>query len=298
MKKITAILVLFLLCGIDVYPQQKSFTEKLRRDTQHCFVLVKTDPEAAFERVKTIEKEAEKSGLAEIELQAIMVQCIYYRGKSDFEKMMSRAKLLYEKARSYQSNIYELMARRYLFESYIFSGLPEKAVQELEKGAKLMDKLNESDSLQIVARGDFFIAFSNYYSQKGDFQNQLKFLNLAGREFQKMPNPKYRKELLHIHYSNLATAYNERNQLDSAKYFTKLSESYNINHNQTDTNINNLWVLANIAMKEESYEEALHYLREAEKSEGYKNHLNVENLYDKIIYSYKKLSKKGFRQDL
>ena len=292
MKGLAAILILFLLCGIYVFPQQKSPTEKLRKDTQHCFVLVKTDPEAAFERVNAIEKEAGKSGLPEIELQAIMVQCIYYRGKSDFEKMMSRAKLLYEKARSYQSNIYELMARRYLFESYIFSGLPEKAVKELEKGAKLIDKLNENDSLQIVARGDFFIAFSNYYSQKGDFQNQLKFLNLAGHEFQKMPNPKYRKELLHIHYSNLATAYNELNQLDSAKYFTKLSESYNVNLNRTDTNINNLWVLANVAMKEENYREALHYLREAEKSEGYKNHLNVENLYDKIIYSYKKLSKK------
>lgn len=259
--------------------------------TRTCFALIKTNPEATFKKAESIEKKALKADIPEPEIQAIMVQCIYFRERNDFERMMSKAKLLYKKASSYDSDVYRLMARRYLFEAYIFSGLPEKAFQELEKGSRLIDKLDKNDSLHIIGRSDFFIAFSNYYSQKGNFQNQLKYLKLAGEEFERMPNQMYRKELLYIHYSNLATTYNELNRLDSAKYYTTLSESYNINFNRNDTNVNNLWVFGNVALKEERYREALHYFREAEKLEDYTNHLNVESLYDKIIYSYKKLSK-------
>lgn len=291
MIKSIIITVLCFCWTTQVFPQNNASAEDLRKNVKQCFELIKTSPENTFKNAERIEKEAVKINDHETEIQAIIVQCIYFRGNNDFEKMMSKAKLLFQKAKSFKSDIYQLMARRYLFEAYVFSGLPEKALKELEKGNDLMNKLNKNDSLHIVGKGDFLIAFSNYHAQKGNFNNQLHYLHMAGREFEKMPNLKYRHELLYINYSNLAAAYNELNQLDSAKFYTGLSESYNDDFNRTDTNINNLWVLGNVAMKEGSYEKAIHYFKEAEKLGGYKNHINLENLYDNIIISYKKISK-------
>ena len=283
-------LVLCFFWTIQVFPQKNASGEALRKNVKQCFELINTDPENTFRKAKKIEKQAFTINDSETEIQAIIIQCIYFRGNNDFEKMMSKSKLMFKKAKSFKSDIYQLMARRYLFEAYVFSGLPEKALKELEGGNDLLDKLDKNDSLHIVGKGDFLIAFSNYHALKGNFKNQLDYLQMAGREFEKMPNLKYRHELLYINYSNLAAAYNELNQLDSAKFYTGLSESYNDDFNRNDTNINNLWVLGNVAMKEGSYEEAIHYFKEAEKLGGYKNHINLENLYDNIIISYKKIS--------
>lgn len=291
MSERTKILILFFLWAVYVFPQTVPPNE-LKKNVQNCFELVKTDPDKAFEEAKSIEKQARGINDWETELQAVMVQCIYFRGNNDFEKMMAGAKSLYKKANLYKSDVYEVIARRYLFEAYIFSGLPEKAFRELESGRELIGRLGKNDSLNITSKGDLFVAFSNYYSLKRDYENQLKYLNLAGREFEKMPDPEYRQKLLCVHYSNLAAVYNDINQLDSAKYYTQLSQAYNENFNRIDIYINNFWVLGNVAMKEENYQEALRYFKEAEKPEGYKNHLNVEDLYDNIILSYKKLLKK------
>ena len=292
MIKSIIITVLCFCWTTQVFPQNNASAEDLRKNVKQCFELINTDPENTFRKAEIIEEKARKINDPETEIQAIIIQCIYFRGNNDFEKMMSKSKLIFKKAKSFKSDIYQLMARRYLFEAYVFSGLPEKALKELEKGNDLMNKLNKNDSLHIVGKGDFLIAFSNYHALKGNFNNQLHYLHMAGREFEKMPNLKYRHELLYINYSNLAAAYNELNQLDSAKFYTGISESYNDDFNRSDTNINNLWVLGNVAMKEGNYEEAIRYFKEAEKLEGYKNHLNVENLYDNIIVSYKNLSKK------
>src|SRR5690606_28550546 len=114
MLKNVKILILFFL-GIYAYPQESVPKTELTRSAQACFALIKTNPEAAFEKAKAIEKKALKAGIPEPEMQAIIVQCIYFRRKNDFERMMSRAKLLYKKAKYYESDIYRLMAGRYLF---------------------------------------------------------------------------------------------------------------------------------------------------------------------------------------
>lgn len=290
MKILFSILLIFIGTVL-LFPQSHITSDSLEKSIKQSFELIKTNPEQAFEEAKKIENQSIKIKNRETEIQAIIIQCIYFRGINDFEKMMSKAKTLEKKSELFKSNIYQLIAKRYLFEAYIFSGLPEKGFKELEIGNELMKKLNKNDSLHIVGKGDFLIAFSNYYSLKNDAENQLNYLRLAGQEFKNMPNAKYKNELLHIHYSNLAAAFNEYNQLDSAKYYTQLSQTYYKNSSQNGTNINNLWVLGNVAMKEKNYEQAIRYFKKAEQLDGYKNHLNIENLYDNLIEAYKKSSK-------
>lgn len=291
MMKYHNITVLFFLGASLVFSQKKVDSKVLLKRIDEVFEMLDQDPEKALHEAQRIEEEAQKIQAPNAELPAIAIQCIYYRGKFDFEKMMAEAKLLSRKAKRYKSDAYQVIARRYLFQAYFFSGWPEKAYEELEQGRELADRLNGEDSLDIVSKGDLYISFSNYYAVQGDYATQLKFLNLAGEEFKQMPNRKYRKKLLYIHYSNLAAAHNELNELDSAKYYIKLSHSLHGNFVQGSANITNLWVMGSVAMKEKDYETAINYFLQAEKKEGIKNHLNIESLYDNIILSYKELNK-------
>ncbi len=285
------IIVVLFWCGIIIaFPQEKVDSNLLLGRIDECFKLLDVDPEKAFKEAQTIQEEARKLNIPDAELPAIVIQCIYHRGKNDFDKMMGSAKLLSKKAQSYKVNAYRVMAKRYLFQAYYFSGLPEKAFEELEQGRELANRLEGKDSLDIVSKGDLYIAFSNYYAEQGEYITQLEFLALAGREFQKMPNREYRKKLLFIHYSNLAAAHNEQNELDSAKYYIALSHSLNAKDVQGSANITNLWVMGSVAMKEKDYETAIRYFKEAEKKEENKNHLNIKSLYTHIIQSYQELN--------
>lgn len=285
---LTALMFLF---GVTlVFSQNKTTPEALLKRVATDFELLDENLEKAFIEAQKIEEAARKINAPMAEMPAMVIQCIYFRRKYDFEKMMKKAKLLSKKSKSYQAVAYRVMAKRFLFEAYYFTGLPEKAFSELEQGRELARLLHGQDSINIVAKGDLYTSFSNYYAAQGDFRTQLKFLIMAGRVFEHMPNRKSRKELLSIHYSNLATVYNEINELDSAKYYTKLSRSLNADFGQGYVSITNRWVLGSVAMKEKDYETALSYFLEAEKLEGYKNHLNSGELYDNIIFSYRQLN--------
>lgn len=288
MRKYFHIIIFFFLGLVTGYSQENPEREALLKKVESSFTVLDAVPEKANQEAQLLEKEGRSLKEADVELPALVIQCIYYRGKNDFEKMMGKAKLLSKRAKSYKADAYQIMAKRYLFEAYYFSGLPEKAFRELEQGRELAAQLQGKDSLNIISKGDLYISFSNYYAAKGDNKNQLDFLNLAGREFEQMPNKEYREELLHIHYSNLAAAYNEINELDSAKHYTALSQEFSNNFNPHGTN---LWVMGNVALKEKNYGQALNYFKEAEKLEGYKNHINVRSLYDNIILCYQELMK-------
>lgn len=291
MGKYFNIIIFFFLGFVTGYSQENPEREALLKKVESSFTVLDAVPEKANQEAQLLEKEGRSLKEADVELPALVIQCIYYRGKNDFEKMMAKAKLLSKRAKSYKADAYQIMAKRYLFEAYYFSGLPEKAFRELEQGRELAAQLQGKDSLNIISKGDLYISFSNYYAAKGDNKNQLDFLNLAGREFEQMPNKEYKEELLHIHYSNLAAAYNEINELDSAKHHIALSQELNNNFNQHNTNITNLWVMGSVALKEKNYQHALNYFKEAEKLEGYKNHINIRSLYDNIILCYQELMK-------
>lgn len=284
------LLAVFLLGSTSLFSQslQKAQDDLLKRANENA-ALIKTEPEKSFQEAKKIEQEAQKINAKKAELRSIENQFIYYKRNNNFEKMITTAQSLSQKAENYKEPVFLLSGKIYLFEAYMFSGLDEKAFLQLEEGEKVLNKIHNEDVLSIVTKANFFLSKSNYYLLKTDYKNQLKYIKLAGKEFEKMPDGQYKQRSLYIYYGNLAGSYNNVNNLDSAKYYALLSLSKDNDYNLSDVTNGNLFVLGEIEIKKADYRKALLYFKESEKLEGYKNHLNIEYLYNNIILSYQKL---------
>lgn len=291
MIKHIAIVILFLLGTNILFPQETNMQNELLERANENLESLNTNPENAFQQAKEIEKEAKIIDAREAELKAINVKCGYYKIKGDFEKLITTSKYLAQKAKAYQIPIYRVIAKRYLFEAYSFNNLPDKAFQELEEGMKIINQLDSKDP-SITVKGDLFIMYSNYYTLKGDYKNQLKYLRLAGQEFEKIQDRIKKGMFLYINYSNLSGNYMNMNQPDSARYYAERSQALDAIYGRNDIRFMNLWVLGEAEMKDGDYIEALRYFRKAEKLEGYKNHLNINYLYNDIIQVYEKLKLK------
>src|SRR5690554_1096962 len=290
MIKYIGITILFFLGTTFLFSQSTDSQKELLERASENFELLKIDLNKAFIEAKEIEKEAQRINAKEAELKAINTKCTYYRIDNDFENMMATAKSLHRKALLYKFPLYQLIARRFIFESYLFTGLPEKALQELEQGKELMNKLDETDSLSILERSNFFVAYTNYYLLKEDYKNQLKYIKLVGKELEKISEGGSNQRLLAVHYSNLATSYNKNNEKDSAEYYAKLSQSKSESR-RSDVVINNLMVLGDVELQRLNYEKALFYLQEAETIDVHKNHIVKGELYDNIIKANRKLGR-------
>lgn len=282
-------MIIFLFGTTYLFPQQTDSQKELLERAKENFQLLSTDHVKAFKEAEAILKEAQKKKAKEAELKAINTKCSYYRIVNDFENMRAAAKSLHQKALLYEFPFYQLIAKRFLFEAYLFTELPEKAFRELEQGREVMNKLNETDSLNVIERSNFFIAYSNYYLLKEDYKNQLQYIKLAGKELEKLSEGDYIQKLLYVHYSNLAASYSQNNEKDSAKYYAKLSQSKGKIYSRDEVVFNNLTILGEVGMQELKYEEALSYFKEAEKISDYKNHLDIEKLYNNIIIANKRL---------
>lgn len=290
MRKLATILI--LLFGVVLFAQETAAQKELLKRANENVELLNTDTERAFQQAKEIEKEAQRKNAKEEELQAIKTQCDYYTTKLDFKNTLLTAELLLQKAELYKIPIYQIIAKNYLFEAYAFSDLPDKGFQELKDGMNLMNQLDPNNASNILGKGNLYISYANYYFLKNDRKNQLKYIKLSGKQFEKIPNKKQKEYLLYFYYSNLASIYFEIKEEDSAKYYAELSISKNKEFNDDNVMFLNLSTLGNIAMKNSNYKQGLSYFKKAEKLKDYRNHLNIESLYDNIIESYQGLEKK------
>ncbi len=290
MRKYFITLAIFLLGTIILFPQQTEAQKELLRRAENNHKLLETKPGDAFQEAVKIVEEAKKSNAQEAELRAMATQCTYFKMINDFENMMTTAESLFQRAKSHRMYVFQALAKSYLFDAYSFSGLPDKGFLQLEQGMKLINKTDGNEPLAIIVKAELFVAYSNYYELKDDNKNKLKFVKLAGKEFEKIPNEEYKQKLLYVHYSNLAGVYTEMNLLDSAKYYAELSISKEKGDKRYDIQFANLSTLGQVALKIGDYNNAISYFKKAEKIEGYKNHINVEILYNNIIEAYYKLN--------
>lgn len=282
-----------------VSAQQTQSRNNLQKQANDNFELLNTEPKKAFENAIEIAQDAQKTKDTEAELKAVHTQCGYYRIINDFENMMESAQILAQKSIEYKSAYYRVIAKRYLFESYLFTGLPDRAFKELKEAEEAVSKLDNRKYLTIIERINLSVAYSNYYLLKDDYPNQLKYIKQAGVELNRLPaeNPNYNKnELLQVHYSNLASSFSMNNIKDSAKHYAMLSQSIPLNEVHNEVKFNNLSVLGDVSMSEENYEEALDYYHAAEKIRGYRNHLDIEKLYDDISLAYNRLGKPEYAE--
>lgn len=76
---------------------------------------------------------------------------------------------------------------------------------------------------------------------------------------------------------------------DSAYYYVNLSQSINDHYNRSEVDFNNLFVLGEIAKRKKDYMSALKYFTKADTLEGYKNHFNLDHLYNNMIEIFGRL---------
>lgn len=289
-------MIIFFLGTTLLFPQQTDSQKDLLERSKENFELLSTDHVRAFKEAKGIEKEAKISQVEEAELKAIHTKCSYYKIINDYENMMMASENLEKKALLYKNSLYELIAKRFISESYLFTGLPEKALNELEQGKDLMHNFHSTDSLSIIESSNFHIAFSNYYLLKEDYKNQLKYIKLAGKELEKIPEGENNQKLFHVHFSNLAMSFNNNKIIDSAAYYAKLSQAISNKYTREGVVFNNLKLLGDVELQKSNYEKALSYLKQAEKIKLHKNYFDVEELYDNLILAYKKLGNNELEQ--
>src|SRR5690554_6381592 len=105
-----------------------------------------------------------------------------------------------------------------------------------------------------------------------------------------MPEGERKHELMYLYYSNLAQVYNEMNQVDSAKFYSLLSNSIDKGYKKGQVQFMNLMILGEASMKSEEYADAISYFEKAEEIDASFNHINVLKLYDNMIEAYQKLN--------
>lgn len=281
MKKILSVLILIL--NISLFSQQINTHQKLIQEAEENHKLLRTDPEIAFKNAKEIEKESFRLKANYAELRALDTQCNYYKINDDFDNMLKIGRKLLEKAEKYKFVAFQAIANKNLFEALIFSGLSDEAYSKLQASVKLADKLEDDEEFNLLIKSDVYIAMSNYYYLKKDYENQFKFIKLSGDFIKKIPTKPIRERLMYIHNSNLAGVNMQLQKLDSSKYFAELSLSQENNFKRVDIQFNNFLILGSIAIDEKNSSEALSNLQKAEKLIGYKNYLNAEELYNKLI---------------
>lgn len=284
------ILSLLLFSNIQLFSKESASRNSLLDRANENYSLVFTDPEKAFQNASVIIIEAQKENNHEAELCAILTQSVYYESKNDFQKLMNSARLLFLKAESYQSPVYQTYAKIDLFNAYAFNGLYENAIEELKQGERIINKINKNDLITTLTRVNLYVAFSNYYLLQKDYENQLKYVRKSAQEYEKLSDGKYRERFRYIDYSNRSKVFIDLRNIDSAEYYAKLSLSKENNFGRDDIQFSNFLVLGRVSRERARYEEAVFYFKEAEKIKGYKNHLNLLTLYDGIIQSYKMLN--------
>src|SRR5690554_6270501 len=136
MIKHIGLVILFFLGTTFLFPQQTDSQKELLKRAKENLELLSTDLEKAFKEANEIEKEAQRINAKEAELKAINTKCTYYRIDNDFENMMATAKSLHRKALLYKSPLYQLIARRFIFESYLFRS--EEHTSELQSRPHLV----------------------------------------------------------------------------------------------------------------------------------------------------------------
>lgn len=279
-------LSIFLCIGVELlFSQNVSDSKGLMDKAIANLELMRSNPQKAFVEAGILQKEAMKLNDHKAELYALSTICIYYKTQIDFKNLIASSEILYNKADAFNQPAFKAIAKDNLSNAYIFIELYEKAFEQLEQGLEIINTADGNDSLVIDTKSNLYVSFSNYYSQQNDNKNQLKYIKLSIIEHEKFRSIEYKKRLQYIDYSNLAIAYYEKN-LDSAEIYARKSVLLSEKYGSDNVNFCNFITLGSIYQKKGIYKEALSYFHLAEEIKNYKNHLNVESLYQSIISVY------------
>lgn len=285
------IYIIFFLFQIFGYSwaQKTISSSELLEKADNAYELLKTDKYAAFELAQWVEDKARENDIHEAELKAILTQYVYYRSNSDLDNMLKTVSVLNDKSEQYKILVYHALAQNYFYETYEEIGLPEKGIAHLQKGLRIINQSKRNDELSFNAKAEIFINFANYYVLNNDTENQLKYIKLAGKEFEKIPDKEERRIAMYVHNSNLGEIYRNMGLMDLAKSHVELSHSFDSTYGRRDIEISNLMILGDIALSKNRYKEALEYFKKVEAINFFKSRNDRIELYDNLIKNYQAL---------
>ncbi|PKP27411.1 MAG: hypothetical protein CVU06_02100 [Bacteroidetes bacterium HGW-Bacteroidetes-22] len=288
MIKRLSILTIFFLGSLMIFSQNTLLPKKLLEKAYKNYRNASANPDDAFQQANIILPEARKLQNHEAELVAISTQCLYYQSKNNIDELMATARQLLRKAIDYRNTNYQVIAKIYFFNGYLFNELYDQAFQELEDGLKTLNSSAE-DSLSILVKSNIYISFANYYSVLNDNESKLKYFRLSMLEHEKIADEKVKQKLRYTDYSNLALLYILLDKLDSAQYYVELSISKDRDYKLSDVQYINLSSLGEIALRKKDFKKAAFYYKKAESIEGEINYLNISNLYKSMIRIFDEL---------
>lgn len=288
--KFFSVLLFIFFSGISLFAQvDTAHSQLLMNRAQENMRMIAKYPHREFKNALEIEEKAGEVGRPDVEMVILVSKCIYYKSQINFEKLMATAKALVSKARKQEHLRFQAIGKYYLFEAYLFNDLTDKAIAQLDEGMGYVKAAEQKSDTSTGLRNNFYVAYANYYLKVQNFENQLKYIKLAGGIIENMPEGKLKQEKMHLYYSNLAQAFSEIQQSDSARYYSLLSDATNPENKEVNAQFMNRLILGEIEMERNEYRSAIDFFRKAEEIDGPINHINLLKLYDNYIVSYRAL---------
>lgn len=278
----------FLLLLIALYPLKNHAQpgDDLKSKVARNKELFRTNIDEAFNETDVLLKEATHLN-DEVALTALLEnRCKYYYSRQQLGPLASEAKQLYDAAVSVKDSYRQLMANIYLAEAYAINGLYGKAIRHLNENLEMTKNADPSDARLFFGRINTLTSFANLYNDEGEHKKAVHTIRGIIKNYDLLKNPQDIRKYQYVNYSNLAGTYYHFN-LDSANYFARKSIEIEPEQGAGPVRVSNLLILGKIAKEKGSYEEALEYLREAEKlSAETGEKLNIEEIYSNLTEVY------------
>lgn len=266
-----------------------TFSDKVKANREK----LKTSPEEGFIEMEELIEEARRLKDKEAELRLLFSKYEYhYLRQIDFNQMFSAAKELQSKAQNYNNIRYQAVSHKFLAEAYVFNGLYDNAIEEIEKGLFVLDKADGKEQNIINEKAKLYTTYANIHTSKKDYRSSIHYLRMSVKEHNKLTSPEQRRGTKFMDYSNLGMAFMQFD-LDSATYYATKSVSLSL-ESEADHNLNfsNYLTLGKVEKKRKNYQKALHFFDKAENIIEGKYFLNIRELYTEFIEIHEILGNK------
>lgn len=282
---------IWLISHISFSQVQKpiSIKEKVLENGQ----LFQVNIDKAFQEIDHLLKEAVEVSDSLSELKLLERKCLYYYNKEDVDNLVVNCKTLQKKAIEYGNANSQAMSHVYLAETLSMNNFHDKAIEELDKALKALEKVKDKNLKYIYTKANVLISQGNIYNDKGEPKKAAEKLMMAIKNYNAIKDPEEIQKIQYLNYANLASTYTRIN-LDSAYIFAQKSINLKPKSYPEDDRIMglNYLILGKVSQDKKDTQKALEYYLKAEDVSIKRGEsLNIDELYNCIISIYSLMNK-------
>lgn len=279
-------LYFFLACFISFGQVHKPSSLKEKVIANGTLFQVNIDK--SFQEIDNLLQQAVQTNDSLSELKLLERKCLYYYNKEDVNGLVVACEVLKKKAVGYENANAQAMAYVYLAETLSMNGLQDRAIEELDKALKALDKVKEKNLKYIHTKANVLISQGNIYNEKGEPGKAVEKLLIAIKSYDEIKDPGEVRKIQYLNYANLASIY-ARIDLDSAYLYVQKSINFKPGNYPDDDRMmgSNYLVLGKVSQEKRDNKQALEYYLKAEGISLKRGEsLNMAELYDCIISVY------------